>query len=184
MYLKYQESGLDDKDILDKLEEMFPGFGVLVIFKDDDFKVLKTDSRELWLYELNDGGYIIISEPTLNIKEFKKLYRLKPGAFTLDNFKDYAVDKSEDAVKFLDAHKRQMEKYDNKLNKRNTDYPVKYTSCDCCKKKKVSLSMWNSGWEDETYHDRCMLCGMLKKETKKNTNTYQNGWYGYNNGFA
>ena len=76
----------DLKKVHKILGELFYSFGVIIRIdkKNKELTIFKDDDRSLYVYHMEDGGILLISEPQFQIKNFKKCYKLVSGVFKLN----------------------------------------------------------------------------------------------------
>ena len=154
LYTKLKETYSDKSDVYKSLQDMFPnGWGVLIEIdtKSGDVTIIKDNTRELWLYILDSGGIMLISEPTPYIDSFKKVIRLSSGIFSLRN-KDYVgIDYTEELTQALTDW--------NNLNQ------LKFIKCDRCEKTKY-VTRINRQYSN-VFDDFCLECQLFKLKEQK-----------------
>lgn len=153
----YDKHKGDNKKVYEDFSNMFPEFGVLIQFYEGGFRIIKDEARPLWMYRLEEGGLIIISEPVYNIENFKKLLLISNGIYDSKDLKFTGYDYTEDVIDYMKVWKKaiKLDKIDN-------------YKCDVCGTSKscVRLGSQNGilSFFDKSFHDRCFECGVTKRK--------------------
>lgn len=158
IYNKLKEKYDNSEEIHKALKTIFPeGWGILIeVTSNGKITVVKDSARNLWLYKLDNGGCVFISEPTPYIRKYKKLFKLKNGVYKLN--KNTTGEDWTDESRITRA---------NWVEGMQDNHMRELVHCDICKKKKCNgISSFHLDTDYTERKDLCMECAITNPPGK------------------